>query len=55
MPRPIKDGSVRLNITLTRLQADRLKTISDAQYRTKTSVISQALDEFFLKMGNVMK
>ena len=55
MPRPKQNSLVRLEIRLTELQADRLKTICDSQYRTKVSIVLQALDEFFMKTGNVFK
>jgi predicted transcriptional regulator len=55
MPQPNADNTVRLEIRLAKLQADRLKTLANSTYRTKTSIISQALDDLFLKLGTEMK
>lgn len=55
MPRAKNSPLVRLEITLTPLQVDRLKALSDATYRTKTSIVQQALDELFIKLGTEIK
>lgn len=55
MPRSKNSPLTRLEITLTELQADRLKTISDSTYRTKTSIVQQALDDLFIKLGTEIK
>jgi predicted transcriptional regulator len=46
-----KSITVRLNPA----QLKRLEDYSSIKYRTKTSVVSQALDEFFLRVGTEIK
>jgi hypothetical protein len=55
MPRPKQSPLIRLEITLTQSQSNRVEAISLSQYRTKTSVVNQALDEYFAKLDSGIK
>lgn len=49
------EGIVRLEIALTRSQSNRVEAISLSRYRSKSSVVSQALDEYFAKLDSEIK
>ena len=55
MPRSKQSPLTRLEITLTQSQSNRVEAIALSQYRTKTSVVTQALDEYFAKLDSEVK